>query len=337
MRLFAYMLLVSAAALAQRSTVAPQVISQNQPEYTEEARRAGVNASILLRFTVTPEGEPRDIEIVRGAGFGLDENAIAAVKTWRFKPGTKAGVATSSTTMVEVNLRLYEPRHADQSVSLNFTLPPQANRPVLVAGKIPPNSPDSDDAIFRVGVTVGPDGVPRDWQVLETTSSKPADTLIRALDGWRFRPAKVGDQPIEVKGVLEIKRGGAVKPGSGLVSRTPMVSIKPTDPLDASLAAPSLLSPAEAATFDNFPRTTTFQWEASPDAASYLLEWDYSDGGVWSAEKDHRPGVAVPAKDTTVSLDFIGAQQGHWRVWPVNASGERGSSPSEWRTFRYVR
>jgi hypothetical protein len=70
-------------------------------------------------------------------------------------------------------------------------------------------------------------------------------------------------------------------------------------------------------------------------AASYLLEWDYCYNDVWAAEL-HKFVAKVPVKGTEGSFDFVGAQPGRWRVWSVKANGALGS-PSEWRTFRYLR
>jgi len=48
------------------------------------------------------------------------------------------------------------------------------------------------------------------------------------------------------------------------------------------------------------------------------------------------PGTAFVTRATEYTFEFVGAQPGRWRVWPVNKQGKRGN-PSEWRTFRYLR
>jgi len=45
--------------------------------------------------------------------------------------------------------------------------------------------------------------------------------------------------------------------------------------------------------------------------------------------------VHFAVNGTAYTFNFIGAQPGRWRVWPLNRNGKRGN-PSEWRTFRYL-
>jgi len=56
------------------------------PAYTAEARAQHVQGSVVLAATITPSGSATDIHVSKGLGFGLDEKAIEAVRTWRFKP-----------------------------------------------------------------------------------------------------------------------------------------------------------------------------------------------------------------------------------------------------------
>ena len=56
------------------------------PPYTQEARSAQVQGSVLLSLTVLPDGKTADIHVERGLGYGLDESAVNTVKKWRFKP-----------------------------------------------------------------------------------------------------------------------------------------------------------------------------------------------------------------------------------------------------------
>jgi protein TonB len=86
---------------------APRTLYAPDPEYSEEARRAKFQGSVLLALIVGPDGNPRDLHIMRSLGLGLDENALDAVRTWRFEPARKDGVPVAVQISVEVNFRLY--------------------------------------------------------------------------------------------------------------------------------------------------------------------------------------------------------------------------------------
>jgi protein TonB len=86
---------------------APQAISAPDPEYTEEARRAKAQGTCLLWMIVDQHGNPRDIRLVRGLGYGLDAKAIDAVKQWRFQPAMKDGQPVNVQISVEVAFHLY--------------------------------------------------------------------------------------------------------------------------------------------------------------------------------------------------------------------------------------
>jgi TonB family protein len=84
----------------------PAVIAKSDPEYTEEARKAGIDGTVLLAVVVGTDGLAHDINVLKGIGSGLDEKAVEAVQTWRFRPGTKDGEAVKVRAQIEVNFRL---------------------------------------------------------------------------------------------------------------------------------------------------------------------------------------------------------------------------------------
>jgi periplasmic protein TonB len=86
---------------------APRPISTPDPDYTEEARNAKTQGTCVLWLIVDENGNPRDIRVVRGLGYGLDARAIAAVKQWRFQPAMKDGRPVNVQISVEVGFRLY--------------------------------------------------------------------------------------------------------------------------------------------------------------------------------------------------------------------------------------
>lgn len=84
----------------------PAVVFKVEPEYSEEARKAKFQGSVLLSIIVDASGKPRDVRVTRTCGLGLDEKAVEAVMKWRFRPGLKDGKPVPVVATVEVNFRL---------------------------------------------------------------------------------------------------------------------------------------------------------------------------------------------------------------------------------------
>ncbi len=75
--------------------------------YSEGARKAGVEGSVVLWLIVDADGLPQQIKVQRSLGMGLDEEAVRAVKQWRFQPAIKDGKPVPVMINVQVNFRLY--------------------------------------------------------------------------------------------------------------------------------------------------------------------------------------------------------------------------------------
>jgi TonB family protein len=85
---------------------APALIYKVEPEYTEEARAAKYQGTVILYVEIDPNGNAANIEVKQSLGLGLDEKAIEAVKKWKFKPGQKDGNPVTVFATIEVNFRL---------------------------------------------------------------------------------------------------------------------------------------------------------------------------------------------------------------------------------------
>jgi len=85
---------------------APKVVIKSEPDYTQEAKDAGIEGTALLSVTIGSDGVPRDITVTRSLDPGLDANAIKAIETWLFEPGQRRGKAVSVRANIEVNFRL---------------------------------------------------------------------------------------------------------------------------------------------------------------------------------------------------------------------------------------
>src|SRR6266853_4819305 len=76
-------------------------------KYSEQARKAKFQGVVLLQVIVSADGRATNILVVRGPGLGLEEQAVAAVKTWRFKPAFGPNhVPVPTRVAIEVQFRL---------------------------------------------------------------------------------------------------------------------------------------------------------------------------------------------------------------------------------------
>jgi TonB family protein len=90
-----------------KGMTAPQVIFNPEPSFSDEARKAKAQGIVLLMLVVGKDGHPYDIRVRQTLGMGLDEKAIEAVKTWRFRPATLHGQAVATQIAVQVDFHLY--------------------------------------------------------------------------------------------------------------------------------------------------------------------------------------------------------------------------------------
>ncbi|MBP6411608.1 MAG: energy transducer TonB, partial [Pseudarcicella sp.] len=63
-------------------------------EYPAEATENNIAGKVILRFTVNKDGSIEDIKVLKGVGFGCDEEAVRVLKmTPRWTPGKQSGRA----------------------------------------------------------------------------------------------------------------------------------------------------------------------------------------------------------------------------------------------------
>jgi len=74
-------------------TKLPKTIHEVKAKYPEEARKLGLEGQVVLRLTVDTAGKVVQAKVIRGAGNGFDEAALAAVTQFRFEPGTEGDEA----------------------------------------------------------------------------------------------------------------------------------------------------------------------------------------------------------------------------------------------------
>ncbi len=91
--------------LAATGIQQPFFYQRLKPEYTEQADLAGITATVELEAVFREDGTVGDVDVVKWAGFGLDESAVATVKKLRFKPAERDGKKLTLQGLVRYNFR----------------------------------------------------------------------------------------------------------------------------------------------------------------------------------------------------------------------------------------
>lgn len=85
----------------------PECLYCPNARYSDEAVKAKYQGVVLVDALITPDGRANDVHVIKSLGLGLDENAIAAVRTWRFKPAKGPdGKPAAVEQTIEVEFRL---------------------------------------------------------------------------------------------------------------------------------------------------------------------------------------------------------------------------------------
>ncbi len=85
---------------------APTLVEKKEPVYTERARAAGIEGTVVLEIIVELNGAVNDIRVLRSLASDLDAKAVECVHQWRFQPGQKDGKPVRVGATIEVTFQL---------------------------------------------------------------------------------------------------------------------------------------------------------------------------------------------------------------------------------------
>ncbi len=88
------------------------LITSFEPSSNEFAQAAGVAGMALYHVVIGLDGKPGEVAVARPIGFGLDENAVAAIRNARFEPAMKDGKPVQVLVDLVVQFRIFSKRTA---------------------------------------------------------------------------------------------------------------------------------------------------------------------------------------------------------------------------------
>jgi TonB family protein len=86
----------------------PQFFRRLRPIYTATADFMGIAATVELKVIFQSNGQIGNVEVIRWAGFGLEDSALATVKQLRFEPAKLQNKPVNVSAVVQYNFRQEE-------------------------------------------------------------------------------------------------------------------------------------------------------------------------------------------------------------------------------------
>lgn len=312
-----------------KGVVAPQPLLKTEPEYSEEARLAGLEGAVLLTGTITEQGVPRDMRVTRPLGFGLDEKALEAIQHWRFMPGTFQGQPVPVVTTVAVDFRLPEKQSRWHLIRVEFTPPAGASRPQFSKTIYPYGTGistyASEEGLFiiaigrqgtaKVSFDVDEHGSPVNFQVLSASHAIWGPEALAVVRDWQFIPGTKFGVPVAVPCTLDLVWGRANLSPQALewaVAQMSTPSIPET--LDAPTPAPAdgaESSPAVAYKTD--PSYTEEARKAGLEGTVVISLFIGEDGIPQDLRVTRRLGLGLDEK----AIDAVS----QWRFRPALRNG----------------
>jgi len=204
---------------------APVLVKDVKPQYTPDAMRAGVQGAVALECVVQPDGTIGEVRVTKALDPGLDQEAVKAVKQWRFTPGRKEGKPVPVRVTLEMTFTLRDrpaqPVFPVRPVSpggASGTGPAEAtavhkagngvSAPVPVREVKPQYTAEAQKAKIE-GIVELECVVEKDGRIEEVTVTKSLDEgldqqAIKAVRQWRFEPGRKDKQPVRVLITLEM-------------------------------------------------------------------------------------------------------------------------------------
>jgi len=106
-----------------------RLLSTFEPESNEFAQTNGVAGMALYHVVIGADGKPGEIAVARPIGFGLDENAVEAIRKASFEPAIKDGQPVPVLLDLVVQFRIFSKRTAVAGQPEERNKPPERQLP----------------------------------------------------------------------------------------------------------------------------------------------------------------------------------------------------------------
>jgi TonB family protein len=201
---------VRAASGRDPATALPAIAEYTTPPlYSDLARRGRVEGIVTIGVRVSDDGQLLAARVVRGLGAGLDQNALVALRQWRFVPATRRGRPVAMDVEVDIEFSLQHEAVNELIANDMATLVgPDVTPPRAVRTSRAPLGVVSGRGSVVLDVVLLQDGTPKIVRILQSLNPDADEQAVRYFEQWRFTPAMKDGAPVKVRMNAEVRFHG---------------------------------------------------------------------------------------------------------------------------------
>ncbi len=196
-------------------------IQKTEPEYTDEARIAELEGTVVLAAEIDESGLAQDLHVAESVGLGLDEEAIEAVKQWSFRPAVNPDPRMKTVTQIHVDFRLPSKQSLWHLIGVRFQAPAGVSRPVFqkalypIGAGIGPEAMEEGRVLVAIGrlatarltFDIDERGMPVNFRVANASEPVWGTEATGVVSQWRFTPASANGIPVAVPCTVDLLWG----------------------------------------------------------------------------------------------------------------------------------
>ena len=224
--------------------VPPKPTYQTEPQFSPEARQQKKEGVVIVRIVLAHDGTVQSACVDRALGYGLDEEAVNSIRSWKFTPATFNGQPVATALLIEVDFHYSDKSDGtipdnmktvsaagvaaeragaaplDVTAAASSTADEASTKITLVAigkGVTPPRlisspAPESAQApgpakhsgTVTLRLVVSTEGKAENIKILKSLGPALDQKAIDALRQWKFEPAMKDGQAVAVEIAVEV-------------------------------------------------------------------------------------------------------------------------------------
>lgn len=200
------------AAQERPRTTMPVLIKEVKPDYTDAAKARKVQGIVEMVVLVQADGTPgQDVRVIKSLDPDLDQQAIKAVRQWRFKPGTKDGEPVAVDVNVEMSFTLRDgPKAAEPSKPPVYKPGEDGVKVPVLVKEVKPSYTDAAKArgvqgtVELVAIVKADGTVDDDVRVSRSLDTDLDQQAIIATRQWTFKPGTKDGKAVDVQVNIEL-------------------------------------------------------------------------------------------------------------------------------------